>query len=140
MGPYDRLFALIGLAGSIAVLVIAFRLEPDPRGAGTHEQLGLPPCAFLADHGVPCISCGMTTAFAAMAHGRIGLALRANPFGALLFLATLAMPVYCFLSFRRGLDPFRIVNHPRARIWLPLGGVLLLVNWGIMVLVAKSSR
>src|SRR5690606_27831172 len=36
----------IATAGA-AVLVLARMLEPDARGHGTHEQLGLPPCGFL---------------------------------------------------------------------------------------------
>jgi hypothetical protein len=136
---FDRLLAVLGLLGSIFVLVTAFRLEPDPRGVGTHEQLGLPACGFLIDHGVPCISCGMTTAFAAMAHGNVALALRSNPFGALLFLLMLAAPVHCLHSLVRDLDPLRIFRHRRAAVILPVCGGLLLVNWGVLVLIARSK-
>ena len=51
----------LGLAG---VLGTARLLEPDPRGFGTHTQLGLAPCAFARITGRPCPTCGMTTAFA----------------------------------------------------------------------------
>ncbi len=37
--------ALVAL-GWAAIFVIAWLLKPDPRGLGTHEQLGLPPCPF----------------------------------------------------------------------------------------------
>jgi hypothetical protein len=134
-----RLLSVLGLAASTAVIVLAFRLEPDPRGFGTHEQLGLPPCGFLRDHGVPCISCGMTTAFVATAHGQLGLALRSNPYGILLFLAVLAAPLHCLHSLIKGLDPFWILRTRRAMFVLPLAGVLLLVNWGVLVLIAKSQ-
>jgi Protein of unknown function (DUF2752) len=133
-----RFLSAIGFVASLAVIVTAFRLEPDPRGVGTHEQLGIPPCGFLRDHGVPCISCGMTTAFAAMAHLRPGLAIRSNPFGVLLFLVTLAAPVYCLHALVKDLDPFRFLQTRRAAIILPIAGVLLLINWGVMVLIASS--
>jgi hypothetical protein len=134
-----RFLSVLGLIASTAVLVYAFRLNPDPRGYGTHEQLGLPPCGFLRDHGVPCISCGMTTAFAAMAHAQPGLALRSNPYGILLFLAMLAAPFYCVHALVKDLDPFWIFRTRRAMFVMPAAGILLLVNWGIMVLLARSQ-
>ena len=67
---------------------MAFYLHPDPRGYDTHTQLGLPACGFLQITGLPCASCGMTTAFANMAHGHFVGALRAQAFGAALFLLT----------------------------------------------------
>ena len=133
-----RLLSLLGLIASTAVIVFAFRLHPDSRGYGTHEQLGLPPCGFLVDHGVPCISCGMTTAFAAMAHGMPILALRSNPFGVLLFLGMLVAPIHCLHSLIMGLDPFWIFRTRRAMLILPLCGLLLLLNWGVMVLIARG--
>lgn len=83
------LFALaLGLAGALG---LARRLEPDPRGHGTHEQLGLAPCAFARLAGEPCPSCGMTTAFAWSARGRPGRAWGANPAGSLLAPACAAL-------------------------------------------------
>jgi hypothetical protein len=134
-----RLLSVLALIASTTVLVLSFRLHPDERGYGTHEQLGLPPCGFLRDHGVPCISCGMTTAFAAMAHARPGLALRSNPFGVLLFLGMLVAPFYCVHALVKGLDPFWIFRTRRALVILPLCGLLLLVNWGVMVLLTVAK-
>jgi len=135
---FNRFLSLLLLSASVAVIVIAFVLHPDPRGTGTHEQLGLPPCGFLRDHGVPCIACGMTTAFTAIAHGDLGLAVRANPFGCLLFFVALAAPFHFAHSLIKDYDPLRIFQTRRSRIILPIGGIMLLVNWGIMVLIAKS--
>jgi len=133
---FYRLVATVGLVIAIAVLVTAARLHPDPRGTGTHEQLGIPPCGFLAEHGVPCISCGMTTAFTAMAHLQPGLALRANPFGTFLFLVVLVSPFWFVHSLVTDRDPLRILHTRRAAIVLPVLGLLLLINWGVMVLLA----
>jgi hypothetical protein len=135
---FYRLVAAVLLVASLAVIALAFKLHPDPTGVGTHEQLGLPPCGFLQDHGVPCISCGMTTAFAAMAHLQPGLAVRSNPFGAVLFLVVLASPIWLAHALVTGRDPLRILNGRGASIALPLAGVALLVNWGVMVLLAKT--
>jgi len=68
---------LAGVVG-IALLLMAMWLRPSPLGYGTHQQLGLPPCTILLWFGVPCPSCGGTTAFAHFVRGQWGSALRAN--------------------------------------------------------------
>jgi hypothetical protein len=63
--------AAFALAGAcLAVLIVASRLSPDVSGMGTHHQLGLQPCGFLQRTGLPCPTCGMTTSFAQLIHGR----------------------------------------------------------------------
>lgn len=80
----SRFFAAIVGAGLLAVLLLASQLRPDPRGWGTHEQLGLPPCTFLTVVGKRCPACGMTTAWSNVTHGRLAEALRAHASGTLL--------------------------------------------------------
>lgn len=75
---------------ALVPLVIAAGLSPSPSGHGTHLQLGMSPCAFLAATGHRCPACGMTTAFADMIRGRVLDALRANALGVLLFLGDVA--------------------------------------------------
>jgi hypothetical protein len=84
------LAAFLGV-GLLAALVLASQLRPDPRGWGTHEQLGLPPCTFLAVVGKRCPACGMTTSWAFATHGRLADALRANASGTLLALVTVTV-------------------------------------------------
>src|SRR2546423_15540192 len=73
-------FALVGLAfGLAAVLGLARWLEPDPRGYGTHTQLGLAPCAFAQVTGERCPACGATTAFAWVVPGPLARTWRAQP-------------------------------------------------------------
>ncbi len=58
---WGRLYAG-GLAlAAVVILVVAARLAPSDRHLGTHRQLGLPPCGFVAMTGFPCPTCGMTT-------------------------------------------------------------------------------
>jgi hypothetical protein len=59
-------------------------LEPDPRGLGTHEQAGRPACSWPVYYGIPCPTCGMTTAVAHAARFDWPAAFRAQPAGALL--------------------------------------------------------
>ena len=74
----SRFLAAVVGGGLLVVLAVASQLRPDPRGWGTHEQLGLPPCTFLTVAGVRCPACGMTTAWSNFMHGRIADALRAT--------------------------------------------------------------
>ena len=89
-----RLASMCIALGLASILALSFWLEPDPRGLGTHERLMLRPCNFYATTGLPCPSCGMTTAFANMAHGRVQDAFLAQPLGALGFIVcALLLPV-----------------------------------------------
>jgi len=65
----------------MTIFVIAIRLEPDERGFGTHQQLGLPPCTFRTFTGVLCPHCGMTTCFTNLVRGNFTAAWTANPAG-----------------------------------------------------------
>ena len=69
-------------AALFAPLCLALSMRPDPRGYGTHEQLGLPPCGFRLFTGMPCPGCGGTTAFVLAAHGHLLQALRVHVAGA----------------------------------------------------------
>src|SRR5262245_30550053 len=76
----SRRLLLIGFAAGLAVVLgLARWVTPDERGYGTHEQLGLPPCAFRVVTGLPCPSCGMTTSFAYVVRGQVLVAALTNP-------------------------------------------------------------
>ncbi|HVL39962.1 MAG TPA: DUF2752 domain-containing protein [Fimbriimonadaceae bacterium] len=64
-----------------AAVAVALFLQPDPRGHGTHTQLGLPPCPSMLLFAKPCPGCGMTTSFVAMTHLDFAAAWQAHPFG-----------------------------------------------------------
>jgi hypothetical protein len=81
------------LVASLGLLGVAAWLEPSPDGMGTHQALGLPPCGFLLATGLPCATCGMTTAFAHAAHGQLGQSFAAQPAGALLAVLTAVLAI-----------------------------------------------
>ena len=96
--PFERGFWSVLLLGFVTVLLLAaVVLDPDSRGIGTHEQLGLPECGFVQMFGGPCPSCGFTTTFTLAAHLRPIDALVNQPFGFFLFclsvLGAVALPV-----------------------------------------------
>ncbi len=103
---------VMALLGVFLLLGAALGLEPDARGHATHEQLGLPPCTFLAGSDIPCPTCGVTTAFTLLAHGRPIDAARTQAFGALLGLLALAAPVLYVAGFAvAALDPAEILGR-----------------------------
>ena len=77
-------------------LVLAAMLTPSAEGMGTHKQMGLPECGFVTATGLPCATCGCTTAFAHAADGSLLTSLATQPFGAMLALA-LAMSIRLML-------------------------------------------
>lgn len=88
------LLVLYGLVVAIPLVVACF-LTPDPdgKGYGTHEQMGLPPCTFTTATGVRCPSCGMTTSWAYFVRGRVDRAILSNSGGTLLALiASISAP------------------------------------------------
>ncbi len=89
-----RLFLATLSAGLTVLLIIAWTLQPDPRGYGTHHQLGFPDCTFIVLWGIPCPMCGMTTSWSNLMHGSWLNSFRSNPGGALLGITSmLAIPI-----------------------------------------------
>jgi Protein of unknown function (DUF2752) len=129
---------LIAAACLAGLLAVARKLEPDPRGFGTHIQLGLPPCAFLAVTGRLCPTCGMTTSFAWLTRGRIDRSWQANPAGCLYALLTIPLVSWLVSS--------AVANHPVGFQGLsaPLTGLLFaaialgLASWLIRLIVSPG--
>lgn len=108
---------------------LAFALEPDPRGFGTHQRLGLPPCTFRTLFDIPCPSCGMTTSFSHFTHGNILPALRANAGGTLLALVCAVQIPWCWYSVYRG-RMIGVSDPAQSLVWLLVAtGSVCLVNW-----------
>lgn len=110
--------------GALAVLVAARAVTPSAAGIGTHRMLGLPPCAFYAWSGLPCPTCGLTTAFAHAARLQLGASLRAHPLGLPLFALTLALVPYALVALVRAASPAAAIDRLRAdrvALYLVLG-------------------
>lgn len=132
-----RLYAA-GLALAAAgMMVVAGQLKPSSEGLGTHRQLGLPPCGFLMVTGLPCPTCGMTTAYAYTIRGRIGQAIHAQAAGFILGVATLATAVVaagCAVAGRAiSVNWYRI--NPLNLVWWTAIGLVaawaIKIAWGI---------
>ncbi len=128
-------FIAVGLT---AVLLLSLWLKPDPRGLGTHEQLFLFPCNFHAMTGLPCPFCGMTTAFAHMAHGQVREAFMAQPMGMLGFIVcVLLLPV----AIGAALTGKNAIAAAMKLPWIKISwvlGAMLTASWIFKLIVVLS--
>lgn len=118
------------------MLVAAAWVRPDPRGHGTHEQLGLTPCKFRSLTGHPCPSCGMTTAWAYVVRGDVAGATRANIAGLVLAVAAIAAVPWLSTAAIHGRWPWR---RPRLEPLLYVGTMwlaLVAIDWVRRLVVA----
>ncbi len=124
--------------GALALLAVAAWLQPATNGMGTHTQLGIPACTWPTTLGIPCPSCGMTTAFAHAADGRFIDSFRAQPFGCLLAIATAALVMAGGYAAFTGSQLVGVLlkSVPSAGWWL-LGGALL-ASWGFKIVESRG--
>lgn len=121
-------WAAVVVATFLALLLgIASQLDPDPRGMGTHEQLGLGSCFFVRMWGVGCPSCGMTTAWSHVMHGQFGAAAGANLAGTMLAIMALVSIPWLLASAARGRWCYL---RPAGGLLLPLLVVVMAVAVG----------
>ncbi len=113
------------------MLGVAAYLQPDSRGYGTHQQLGMGACGMLIRTGYPCPTCGMTTAFAYAIRGRLLAAFYAQPAGLALALASAAVTALSGWAIFTGRLPTMLLREPSPHLlfWLLL--LLLVGGWGI---------
>ena len=113
----------------ISGFTLAWNLEPDPRGFGTHQSLGLPPCTFRALFGIPCPGCGMTTSFSHLVRGNVAQASRANFAGVVLALVCAVQIPWCWWSAARG----HLAGVAEPSRWLlvlvSVLGAICVLNW-----------
>ena len=117
---------------ALAVVGLSLYLEPAPDGVGTHTQLGLKPCHKLAETGWPCLTCGMTTAFAHAARFHLLDAIACQPFGALLFASIIcagAGAAYCLFAGRPVLHHLAAVHPTKFFAAALVVFVLVMASW-----------
>lgn len=133
-----RLGALVVALGSGALLAVAWSLTPSSDGFGTHRALGLPACSWPDRFGVPCPSCGMTTAFAFAAKGDLLSSFAAQPMGCALAVLTgmaLVGSVWTLVTGRTLVPVFERFFNSRVA-WLM--GVAALLAWGYKIALMRE--
>lgn len=113
---------LLGLV-PIVLLIVAWRLTPDPSGLGTHQQLGLMPCTMRQMFGIRCPSCGMTTSWSYFMRGDVLSALRANTGGTLLAIVAAVGGPWLIASGVRG----RWIGGEPSEWWFAGASVLVMI-------------
>ena len=119
----QRLLTVLLGVGIVVVFGIAVWLKPDPRGFGTHQQLGMPPCTFRTLIGVNCPHCGLTTSFSWFVRGQFANSMKANPAGLTLASAGILILIWSIVVSIRGT---LVITHEPGRD--------MLIGFGIWVL------
>ena len=135
--PQDRAASAAALAASALVLGLASWMHPSPDGVGTHTQLGLPACGFYSSVGLPCATCGMTTAFSHAAHGQLLQAFHVQPAGAALAVMTAMLAVtsaYALVTGMRLGPTVAWVARPGVAVSM---AAVVLAAWGYKMALAK---
>ena len=132
-----RLRGLAIAAACWAALFVARSLTPQPGGHGTHEQLNLPSCTFLARTGWPCPSCGLTTSVSAMTHGNVIAAFKAHPFGVVLAPMILLLAAVGTIELATGRAAFGVL---RPGLWWAWAGLLgMFAGWGGKIAIGVAA-
>jgi hypothetical protein len=130
---------LAGSVGAFAIfIVLALWSHPDPRGFGTHEQLGLPACGMMAWTGIPCPGCGVTTSIALFAHGRFLESLRNQPLGFLVALAIPLCALWTIASHFLGRDLARDAALLRVKPFVIALFVVIAAPWIYKIALVKG--
>lgn len=124
---------MIPALGAVALLV-PFLLHPAAELVGTHTQLFLPPCFFLKITGIPCPTCGMTTSFSMLVHGRLWRSIAAHPLGVLayLYIAVLTAIVGGAALLRRRVEAAVSARWTQVALALGVAWVFKLISWFLL--------
>jgi len=126
------------LAAPLGLLLLALVLEPDPRGYGTHEQLGFQACLPIRLWNLPCPGCGVTTAVTLALHGQPAASLRAQPFGLVTIALVLGGALLAVRAHRRGRDLYAELGRLPWRTLGPALAALLVLCWGYKLLALRG--
>ena len=115
------------LLANLGLVAMGLFLEPDERGYGTHERLGLQPCLPLKLWNVPCPGCGVTTSVTHAAHGDVVTSFLTQPLGLMIAASAVALFLYGLWVHATGGDLWVRLHAWRWReVWMSLCGVTLL--------------
>ncbi len=136
---WSRLYALGLASAAISLLTVAALLHPEGHQFGTHQQLRIPACGFVTLTGLPCPTCGMTTAFAHTVRGHFLQAMHTQMAGFLLCLGVIGVAFLSVVGIITGRRPalnwYRL--RPENLIWWALA--LLVAAWALKIVVGMCN-
>lgn len=122
-------FSCLGLlVFGIAAILDPYDAAGTPLSHGTHQQLGLPPCAFKVLTGIGCPSCGMTTSISLLMHADLVAAWRTNWAGCVV-AALGVVTTSWFLAVAAGLFPGRFTADEVVKAAAVAGMAVAVVRW-----------
>ena len=133
----QRLPWLIAPLLFIGVTIIALLLTPDPKGYGTHQQLGLPACTFYYLTGWVCPSCGLTTSFSHMVHLQWKQAFSAHVFGPFLYLSFAVLAFFSMLEACGKKTFLRSTTYVKKSFWIYLIVGIFFLTWILRLFLQK---
>ena len=124
-------FVILGLSVLVlvGVAVLGIWVDPDPRGFGTHEQLGLAPCRTMDVVGIPCPGCGVTTSVSLLWHGELWASFLNQPFGFLLGLLVPLASLGAVVRHLRGGDLYADSLKMRWGKWMIGLASVMVLAW-----------
>ncbi len=127
-----RIWSTFTFLVCFGMLGMGLYLTPSPDGFGkNHGLFGMPPCGFYLTTGLPCPTCGCTTAVSHFAHGHILTSLETQPFG--FAVAVVALLAGCLSAFGavtgRWIGPSMFMLQWYWQVWVYGGLGLLLGAW-----------
>lgn len=134
----NRIVGGLIACAAAAVLFVASLVTPSPDGLGTHTQLNLPACGWISTMDLPCMTCGMTTAYAHAADGQFLASFRTQPMGCVLALLTAMALIGGAYVAVTGCDVGWLARRAVGRrLWWSLGLAFALA-WGYKILAHKG--
>ena len=133
-------YVILGLVtlAFLLELVFALYVEPDPRGYGTHQKLGLPPCLPMELWHVPCPGCGVTTSVALASHGRLLASFLNQPLG---FVLACALPLAfaaAWILHLRGRDLRVLLRRVPTWAVASYGIAIVVLSWGYKLALVRG--
>jgi Protein of unknown function (DUF2752) len=136
--PWEHWLVLgFAFAAIAVVVVLAIVVEPDPRGFGTHERLGLPPCKPMEWWNVPCPGCGVTTSVALAGHGHFWASIHNQPFG---FVTAIGLPLFglwAIVTALRGKNLASELSRWRVGWWGIALVAVMVLSWGYKLALVR---
>ncbi|MEW6073543.1 MAG: DUF2752 domain-containing protein [Planctomycetota bacterium] len=130
----------VGIAGGTAagLAAMALLLAPDPRGYGTHQQLGLLPCLPMELWHLPCPGCGVTTSICLALRGDPWGSVVNQPFGFLVALFLVGFVAWAAVAHLRGRDLGADVRRLRPERALKGLAVLGALAWAYKIAIVRG--
>ncbi|HLX63447.1 MAG TPA: DUF2752 domain-containing protein [Planctomycetota bacterium] len=118
-----KFFSFWTSLGALSVLAVSAIYKPE-------TLPHIPMCSFKTMTGRPCPGCGLTRAFCAISHGRVGEAFYFNPFAFVFYAGMVGVALWPLAAhFFPSLKTW--LNKTRLFVWLLPGVMVAMLIYGL---------